>query len=402
MPEYVCRYANDRGQVLRQVEKAASEGELRDRYVQQGFHIYSIQLRPGLAGLFQPGPAAKKIKLSEFLVFNQQFVTLIRAGLPIVKALDLLSSHITKPALRSRLAEIRERVKGGALLSEAVRAQGVFPEVYTTSLLAGEKSGNLEEVLIRYVSYQRTALSVKKKLAASLVYPAILIAVVLVLLTILVTYVIPNFADLYRTISQELPVSTQYLIAFTDTFRQYWLLLMALLAAAGIGLWSWSRSQQGGEALDRLKMQLPVAGEIWSKYQVAQFSRILGTLLSGGIPLVQALETARDSVTSPLLRHSLDTAARRIREGNTLWESLSETKFFPPLAIEMVEVGESSGALPAMLSSVADFFDEDVDTYMAAVLSAIEPGILIFMGSIVLFVLWALYMPIFSLASKIR
>jgi type IV pilus assembly protein PilC len=177
---------------------------------------------------------------------------------------------------------------------------------------------------------------------------------------------------------------------------------MALLAAAGIGLWSWSRSQQGGEALDRLKMQLPVAGEIWSKYQVAQFSRILGTLLSGGIPLVQALETARDSVTSPLLRHSLDTAARRIREGNTLWESLSETKFFPPLAIEMVEVGESSGALPAMLSSVADFFDEDVDTYMAAVLSAIEPGILIFMGSIVLFVLWALYMPIFSLASKIR
>jgi type IV pilus assembly protein PilC len=292
-------------------------------------------------------------------------------------------------------------VRGGALLSEAFREQGMFPEIYTTSILAGEKSGNLEGVLDRYISYQRTALTVKKKLLASLVYPALLITMVLVLVTVLVTYVIPNFAELYRTMSEDLPPMTQALITFVDAFRQYWIVLMVLLAAGGAGVWSWSKTRQGGQALDRFKMKLPLAGEIWTKYQVAQFSRVLGTLLTGGIPMVQALETARQSVTSPLLKHSLEVATRQVQEGNTLWQGLARSGFFPNLAIQMIEVGESSGALPQMLASVAEFFEEDVNTYLAAVLSLIEPAILIFMGIVVAFVLIALYLPIFSLAGRL-
>jgi type IV pilus assembly protein PilC len=401
MPEFVCRVANDRGQVRNQVERAASESELRSRFTEQGFHVYSIRPRPALSLAWKTGGAKKKVKLADFLVFNQQFVTLIRAGLPILKSLDLLATHIAQPSLRDCVNQVRASVRGGALLSEAFREQGMFPEIYTTSLLAGEKSGNLEGVLDRYISYQRTALTVKKKLLASLVYPVLLITMVLVLVTVLVTYVIPNFAELYRTMSEDLPPMTQALITFVDGFRRYWIILMVLGAGTGAGVWSWSKTRQGGQALDRFKMKLPLAGEIWTKYQVAQFTRILGTLLTGGIPMVQALETARQSVTSALLKHSLEVATRQVQEGNTLWQGLARSGFFPNLAIQMIEVGESSGALPQMLASVAEFFEEDVDTYLAAVLSLIEPAILIFMGFVVAFVLIALYLPIFSLAGRL-
>ena len=401
MPEFVCRIADDRGQVLSRVETAGSETELRDRYSQQGYYIYSIRPRAGFAGLTTRGAQRKKIKLSEFLVFNQQFVTLVRAGLPILKSLELLSGHIAQPSLRALILEIRESVKGGALLSEAFRAQQVFPEIYTTSLLAGEKSGNLEEVLQRYISYQRTALAVRKKLLASLVYPALLVLMVFGVLTYMITYVIPSFAELYRTMSEDLPPLTLALISFTEGFQRYWIVFVALVVGGGMGTWLWSQTEAGGQALDRLKSKLPVAGNIWIKYQVAQFSRILGTLIAGGIPLVQALETARQSVTSPLLQHALAVATQQVREGKALWEGLSQSGFFPGLAIEMIQVGESSGALHPMLAGVADFFEEDVNTYLAAMLSLIEPAILIFMGLVVAFVLVALYLPIFSLAGRI-
>ena len=401
MPEYICRVANDRGQILHRVAQAASEAELRDRLSQDGLYIYSIRPRASLGARWQGEKGRSKVKLSEFLIFNQQFVTLIRAGLPILKALDLLAGHLAHPSLRQCINEIRESVRGGELLSEAFRAQGIFPEIYTTSLLAGEKSGNLEGVLDRYISYQRTALSVKRKLQASLIYPALLVAMVLVLVTFLMTYVIPNFAELYRTMSQDLPPLTLALITFSDAIREFWILCMALLAATALGGWFWSRTERGGEAIDRLKRKLPLAGDIWIKYQVAQFSRILGTLLTGGIPMVPALDTARQSLPSPLLRHALDGAIRQVREGKTLWQGLGQSGVFPELAIEMVEVGESSGALPPMLASVAEFYEEDVNTSMAAVMSLIEPAILIFMGIVVAFVLVALYLPIFSLAGRV-
>jgi type IV pilus assembly protein PilC len=401
MPEFVCRIADDRGQISQKVEIASSEGELRDRYSQQGFYIYSIKPRAGLAGLSTRGSSRKKIKLSEFLIFNQQFLTLVRAGIPILKALELLSGHIAQPSLRASLEEILKSVRGGSLLSEAFREQKAIPEIYTTSLLAGEKSGNIEEVLGRYISYQRTALTVKKKLLASLVYPALLVCMVMVLLTFLVTYVIPNFAELYRTMSQQLPPITLFLISITDALKTYWFFFIGAIAAIALSTWSWSQTTAGGQGMDRLKANLPVAGAVWIKYQVAQFSRILATLLAGGIPLVQALQTARQTVTSPLLRGALDSATRQVQEGKTLWESLSQSGFFPGMAIEMIQVGESSGALHPMLSGVADFYEEDVATVLAALLSLIEPVILIFMGIVVAFVLVALYLPIFSLAGRI-
>jgi type IV pilus assembly protein PilC len=286
------------------------------------------------------------------------------------------------------------------MLSEAFARQGVFPSIYVTTILAGEKSGSLVEVLERYLTYQKLTLAGRKKLLVSLLYPAVLIVVVVCLIAFLVTYVVPNFAVLYSTMRVQLPAPTRILIAVGTTARSYVLLGIAALFAAGAGFWLWSRRESSRETLDRWKLKVPGFGEIWMKYQVAQFSRVLSTLLIGGIPLMQALDTSGRSIGTVLLKKSLAKAAALVREGRSLSQALSSTGIFPSLAIDMMEVGESTGALPQMLNSVAEFYDEDVATRTTAVLSLIEPAIMIFMGIFVAFVLVALYMPIFSLAGS--
>jgi type IV pilus assembly protein PilC len=401
MADFVLKYADGRGQIHQQVATAASEKELRDKYAQQGFLIYSIKPRSsGVAGTSFLG--GKKLNLEKFLIFNQQFVTLIRAGLPILKALDLLAERLTDPKLGPYVKAVRDEVRNGSLLSDAFRLQGIFPKMYVTSVMAGEKSGSLTEVLDRYVNYQKMSLAVKKKVMVSLMYPAVLIVLVALLMVFLVTYVVPTFANLYNSMQAKLPMMTVYLIAIGTASRQY-IVFFAGALVGGIFLFRWwARKDSARETIDRVKLRTPLLGEIWLKYQVAQLARILSTLLVGGIPLVQAMETAADSLGTPLLKRAVESAGKSVREGQPLSGSLNASKLFPALAIDMIEVGESTGALPSMLNSVAEFFEEDVNTKMAAALSLIEPAIMIVMGSVVAFVLIALYLPIFSLADTIR
>jgi type IV pilus assembly protein PilC len=403
MADFVLKYADGRGQIHRQVATATSEKELRERYSQQGFLVYSIKPRAAVHSVAKTGLLGrKKLNLEKFLIFNQQFVTLIRAGLPILKSLDLLSERLTDAKLGPYIKAARDEVRNGTLLSEAFRQQGIFPKIYSTSVMAGEKSGSLTEVLDRYINYQKTALAVKKKVMVSLLYPSVLIVLVILLMVFLVTYVVPTFATLYSTMQAKLPAMTVALIAVGTTARSY-ILGFAGTVIGGIFLFRWwSRRESARQRVDRLKLKLPIAGEIWLKYQVAQLARILSTLLTGGIPLVQAMETAADSLGTPLLQRAVETAGKSVREGQPLSASLKTSGLFPPLAIDMIEVGESTGALPSMLNSVAEFFEEDVNTRMTATLSLIEPAIMIVMGSFVAFVLIALYLPIFSLADTIR
>jgi type IV pilus assembly protein PilC len=402
MADFMLKYADGRGQIHQQVASAPSEKELRERYSQQGFLIYSLKPRvaSGMAatGLFQ---RRKKLNLEKFLIFNQQFVTLIRAGLPILKGLDLLAERLTDPALEPYIKSVRDEVRGGTLLSEAFRQQGIFPKMYVTSVMAGEKSGSLTEVLDRYITYQRIALAVRKKVMVSLMYPCVLIVLVIILMVFLVTYVVPTFATLYTTMNAKLPIMTVWLIAIGTAAHSYILVFAGALAAGILLLRWWARRDSARVTLDRLKMKMPIAGDIWLKYQVAQLSRILGTLLTGGIPLVQAMETAADSLNTPLLKRAIEAAGKSVREGQPLSGSLRASRMIPGLAVDMIEVGESTGALPAMLNSVAEFFEEDVNTRMTATLSLIEPAIMIVMGTFVAFVLISLYLPIFSLADSI-
>jgi type IV pilus assembly protein PilC len=402
MAEFLLKYADTRGQIHQQVANAGSERELRDRYTQQGFLIYSIKTKGGLAGLSVGFSKRKKLNIEKFLIFNQQFVTLIRAGLPILKALDLLADRLTDPKLGPYIKSARDEVRNGTLLSDAFRMQGIFPKIYVTTVMAGEKSGSLGEVLDRFITYQKLSLAVKKKVMVSLMYPSVLIFLTLCLMVFLVTYVVPNFAALYTSLQAQLPRVTLILIAIGTTARSYILLVFAAVIGLFFVYRWWSKKDSARTKIDTVKVKVPLLGDIWVKYQVAQFSRVLSTLLTGGIPLVQGLETASDSLGTPLLRRALDKASKMVREGQALSASLKTTGIFPPLSIDMIEVGESTGALPTMLTSVAEFYEEDVNTRMAAALSLIEPAIMIFMGGFVAFVLIALYLPIFSLADTIR
>ena len=401
MAEYLVHTADERGHVSEHVEHAASVSEVRDRFAQQGLLVTSVKPR-GLLGQ-AGGGRQKKVKLETFVIFNQQFLTLIRAGLPILQGLDLLSRRQKNRYLRSIIENVRQRVRTGELLSEAFRhaAPGAVSKVYTTTLLAGEKSGNLEEVLGRFISFQRIGLAFRKKLLASLVYPALLITMVTLMFTFLLSYVVPQFQTLYSQLGNgNLPAITIFVMGLGDFAKRWIFVILGALIATGFLLWRWSKTEGGSIAIDRFRLAIPVGGDIWLKYQVAIFSRTMATLLSGGLPLVQALETAGSSIESKLLSQAILDSVQKVREGRPLSRSLEETKVFPDLAYEMVEVGESTGALPAMLTSVAEFLEEDVQTALSAALSLIEPVILIVMGIVVATVLIALYLPIFQLGAS--
>jgi type IV pilus assembly protein PilC len=402
MAEFLVKVATEQGHLVQQVEHGYSESEVRDRFIQQGYLVYWVKPR----GLLTAGGVAlgrrSKLRQGAFLIFNQQFLTLVKAGLPILTSLDLLIKRQRDKFLLQLLENVRDRVKGGESLSEAFAAQHVFPKMYTTTLMAGEKSGNLEEVLARYISYQRMVQTFRKKLAVSMVYPALLISVVTVMLIFLITYVVPKFADLFSNMGAQLPAITVFMLAVGLSAQKYaWIVILALLVAA-ILAWQWKQSDRGAERIDQFLFSLPLVGEIRLKYQVANFSRILGTLLQGGLPLVSALETAGASMSSRQMLNGILSATERVREGQSLARSLETEKIFPDLAVEMVEVGESTGALPAMLNSVAEFFEEDVQTAMGAAMALIEPVILIVMAVFVGGVLISLYLPIFTLGAGVH
>jgi len=400
--EYVLKYADARGQIKHQIAEAATEKDLREKFSQQGYLIYSIKPVGAAAALGIGAGRKKKLDLEKFLIFNQQFVTLVKAGLPILKGLDLLAERLTDPKLSRYVIAVRDEVKNGTMLSDAFSKQGVFPPIYVTTVMAGEKSGSLAEVLERYIAYTKLSLAVRKKVLVSLMYPAILITLVIALVVFLITYVVPSFAELYNSMGSTLPWMTQILIAVGTTARNYILAAVGVLVAIVIGLRLYARTENGQVWSDRVKLRTPLLGEIWIKYQIAQFSRVLGTLLMGGIPLVQALDTAGESLGSRLLKITIGKVRQSVREGQPLSRSLKETGVVPGLAIDMMEVGESTGALPAMLSSVAEFYEDDVNTRMTAILSLIEPAIMVSMGVFVAFVLISLYLPIFSLADSMR
>jgi type IV pilus assembly protein PilC len=401
MAEFLVKLADERGRLAQQVERGYSESEVRERFVQQGYLVYWVKPR----GMFAGGKLqlrGLKVKQGQFVIFNQQFLTLIKAGLPILNSLDLLIKKQKDRNLQALLQNIRERVKGGELLSDAFAAQHVFPKIYTTTLLAGEKSGNMEEVLGRYIAFQRLALTFKKKLAVSLVYPALLVTVVLCMLMFLVTYVVPQFAKLFENLNAQLPAITVFMLAVGTHAQRYAPFAAIAVVLLALFVWRWKNTDSGAERIDAAVLKLPLLGDIWLKYQVANFSRMLSTLLTGGLPLVPSLETAGASMGSRQILNSVVVAADRVREGQTLSKSLDERNIFPDLAVEMIEVGESTGALPAMLNSVAEFYEEDVQTALGAAMALIEPVILIVMAVVVGGILISLYLPIFTLGSNIH
>jgi len=398
MAEFVIKIADERGHTHQQVEHGYSVTEVRERFAAQGYLVHWVKPQGLLSGLTMR--RGRKIKQSIFLVFNQQFLTLIKAGLPILNALDLLIKRQRDLHLRQILENVRERVKGGELLSDAFATHHSVPKIYTTTLMAGEKSGNIDEVLTRYINFQRMAMSFRKKLLVSLIYPTLLVSVVTIMVMFLFTYVVPKFAELFNSLDAKLPAITLFMLSVGVNAQKYFPVFVVVVVVGGLVFWQWKKTDRGGDQIDRVILSLPLIGDIRLKHQVATFSRMLATLLQGGLPLVPSMETAGSSMSSRRILKGVDRASVRVREGHGLAASLEEQKIFPDLAVEMLEVGESTGALPAMLNSIAEFYEEDVQTALGAAMALIEPLILMVMAIFVGGVLISLYLPIFSLGMQ--
>jgi type IV pilus assembly protein PilC len=397
MAEFRCRLANSNGEIVAGAYSSASEAELRHRLTEQGFYVYSIQEQGKWLALGRGG-SAKKIKPAEFMVFNQQFAALVRSGLPILKSLGLLSQLIANPHFRDILADIANRVKSGELLSSAFEAQGIFPKVYTASLYAGEKSGSLEEVVRRYIEFQKTVIFMRTKIRGAMTYPAIVLVLMVSMVSYLMVGVVPRYAEFYTGMGQTLPLPTQMLIAISTAIRSQLIAGLVGLATGWLGWQFWVKTDRGKLWLDGVKFKLPLFGEVWNKFSFAQLSRTLSILLAGGIPLLNSLEIVADSTGNVKVTGTIQQAIRAVREGQSLSSSLAASDVVPYLAIEMIQVGETTGSLSEMLRHIADFYDEEVMTRLNQLFTYVEPVLLVILASIVTFVLVSLYLPIFQLA----
>jgi type IV pilus assembly protein PilC len=403
--EFRCRLGTPGGEIIEGVYVADSEARLRREFEEKGLYVLALHQggRRALAGVHLPAlPKRRKVSGREFLVFNQELATLLKAGMPLVQSLDILRRRVTHPTFKAVLDDVHERVRSGSALSEAFEAHGdLFPGVYTASLLAGEKSGNLESVLRRYVSYVKIVSSVKRKTISALVYPAILVVLSLAVVTIIVVKVVPEFSAFYNQFGKQLPLSTRMIVAVSAFVTTYYYLIFAALAAAVIGFYGWVKRPGQRRRLDRLILRLPMVGPITQKFSTAQGSRTLATLLGGGIPLVNALEVTSRSLGNQFMAGELLSAAQQVREGRSLAGAMQDSGVYPDVAIKMIEVGESTGALQEMLNSLSDFYDEEIDTNLGRFITIVEPALLVIMGIVIAGLLLSLYMPLFNLSSAL-
>ena len=397
--EFSCRLGTESGEVIEQTYVAESESKLRQELEAKGMYILSLSRRGALGWPGLSLPRRRRIRTREFLVFNQELATLLRAGLPLVQSLDILRQRVEDASFKAILDDVHDRVRAGAALSEAFEAQEVVPGMYTATLLAGEKSGGLEEVIRRYVAYVKVVASVKRKTVSALIYPVILLTLSAVVVAIIVLRVVPEFEGFYQGLGAELPIATRTIVAASQFLRGYMLVLVLGVGGAVVASVYWLRQPGTGVLLDRLILRVPLVGTIAGRFATSQLTRTLATLLGGGIPLVSALDVASRALGNRFFADQLTVVGQRVREGVSLATALAERGVFPSVALKMVEVGESTGALQEMLTSVADFFDEEIDTQLGRFVTIIEPALLVIMGIVIAALLLALYMPLLQLGS---
>ena len=403
MPEFVARVGTPSGDVREETHVASDEAALRAQLAQRDLHVFEVRSRRvGLSvGGVRLGGGAKRVPRRQFLLFNQELVTLIKAGLPLLQCLDVLLERMPDGPFRRYLVDIRDRVRSGSSLSEAFEAQGeAFPRVYSASLTAGERSGELAAVVARYVSFVRKTESLRSKVTSALIYPSLLTIMSVGLICLLLFYILPKFSTFYVEFDKELPLLTEIVIGFATWLQARGLLLLGVLIVGGVSARLYYATPPGRLFFHGLLLKVPVLGSVLRRFNIAQFCRTMSTMLAGGIPLVQSLQTTSDALNNEVYAGAVKRSVAEVRQGRSLWESLDETGAMTDLAIEMTKVGEATGALATMLGDVADFYDEQVDESMTRTVALFEPLLLVTMGVIVAVLLLAMYLPIFQLAGS--
>lgn len=402
MAEFICRLGTPAGEIVTRTVEGLSEQELRQRLALEGYRIFSVEGSSFSNGRSRSASQrAVKIKLDDFLLFNQQLAALLHAGLPVLQSIQMLRQRSPNAKLRAVLADVETRIKSGSALSEAFASQGeTFPKIYTASILAGERSGNLDEVLRRYVEYTKAIAQLRRKIRGALTYPILLLCAAAILVTVLTTFVIPQFSSLYDNMGTELPTITVVVVGFSSAIRENLFWLAPALAGVIAAIVSWRKTENGRRTMDRWILKIPIIGDLIRQMTTAQFSRSMATLLAGGITVVESFQIALASVANRELLRSTEPALPKVREGKPFTESLAEAGWVPELATDMIGVGERSGSLREMLDEVSGFYDAETEVKLGQLTSLIEPAILFVMAGVVITILLAIYLPLLQMVSK--
>lgn len=404
MPEFVCRLGTPSGEIVTRIVEAHAAGEARSELEREGYRVFDISSAEGGIGslLALGGSGAKqKVKQSDFLLFNQQLSALLRAGIPVLQAISLLKTRSPSASLRAVLGNVEEKIKNGVPLSQAFESQGIFPRIYTASILAGEQSGSLDEVLHRFVEYLRRSVSITRKLRGALAYPAFLLVAAGFMIAFLTLYIVPRMSDLFRGLdaNRGLPAITNFVLAVSTGITQniWWLLPLVIVLI--VSLVVWLRTANGRLVLHKLLLKLPVAGTLIRQMAAAQLARSLSTLLSGGITVPDSWEIASQAISNTELRRRSESVLPLIREGRGFTESLEQANWLPELALDMIGIGERSGSLREMLDEVAKFYDAEAEVKLEQLTTLLEPAILLVMAGVVVVILLAIYLPIIDTIS---
>ena len=397
MPEFIVRVGTPEGEVVERHVQATTARAAQEEMRRQGMYVFDA--KRGTFTLRELLPLKRSISTERFLLFNQELLALVKAGLPIIQSLDIMLERQKNPAFREVLTEIRDKIKSGVALSDAFASYGdLFPPIYSTSLRAGERSGDLEGVIRRFLRYQKMIVNLRKRVTGALIYPVILILLSSVMVFIMLTVVIPKFTEFFAGFDAQLPAFTRMMIGFAMFLRGNLILVLGSIIAVIFIFRQWI-SSAGRTLWDRFKLRLPIVGGIFHRFAVLQFTQSLGTLLSGGTPMVPALEIASQSITNQAVSGKVFGIVQNVREGEPLWRSLETTGVIGDLAVEMIKVGESTGALTEMLTNVSEFYDEEIEARLGRMVAAIEPLILVFMGLVIAVLLYAFYLPLFQLST---
>lgn len=403
--QFICKLGTPTGQVIEEVMEAHDEPTLIKDLTSQGYHLFEIRRR-GLAGrlrLPSMRSRSQKINPRDLMIFNQELAALLRSGLPMLQALELMLSRQRNPVFKQILTQVHDQVRSGEDLSTAIAAFGDrFPSLYPATLKAGERSGEMEQVIRRFVRHLKLELETRKRVTSAMVYPAALVGLSLCLIAVMTVFVLPNFTDFFSTLNVELPLVTKITMGFSIFVRRHILAIVIVLAVGTVAFLQYRRSEIGSLTLSRLVLQMPFLGALFHRLALSEFCRSLATLLAGGIPLVSSLEVSVSAVSNAHLRGQLSPITQSVREGKALAETLESTGEAPEILVDMVEVGEATGSLDVMLSDVSDFLDEEVETRLQRVLSLLEPVMLVLMGIIIATLLVSVYLPLFSLLGSVE
>jgi type IV pilus assembly protein PilC len=398
--QFYCRVGTPEGRVLEQTFVASDEPALLTELAKLGYHVFEVRRRGmprklGAAGFF--GQRRKPIPVQEFMIWNRELAVLLKAGLPLLQALDLMLERMENQHFKAVLTDIRDRVKSGQDLSEAFEEHAeLFPRLFPSTLKAGEKSGELEQVIRRFIRYLKLVMDARRRVITALVYPVVLICLSITMISVMMVYVVPKITVFFENLEVELPLMTRMLIAVSG-FAHRNVVWLALGALGGVVAFrAWRRTEPGRLWLDRAKLKVPFLGPVLHRFALTELCRSLATLLSGGIPLVPAFEIATDAVGNLEVRQAIAPQIQLVREGKPFHEALERSGVFLEMSIDMIKVGEATGSLDEMLTSVADFLDEQIETRMGRILTLIEPLMLVFMGIIVAMILVAIYLPLVS------